>query len=294
MISILIPTYNFDCCKLVNELQRQITAHHITAEVLVMDDASPNVALREANKVIERLPNCRHIQLESNVGIARIRNRLADEAQYRYLLFLDSDVFPVNDNFIKKYLDAARHSDVVCGGLQFRAIPPSPQCSLRYTYGNKVESQSVAQRMQEPYGQFKTLSFIIARDAFMQVRFNEEFTRYGHEDTLFGKELEAKGYSITHIDNPIYHDVPDTNEQFVAKTQRSIENLKQHKEVLTSHVKLLRFYDKLHKWHLTAPIALIYSTCKKALLCNLLSKHPSLFLFNIYKVSYLCHIMRQG
>ena len=39
-------------------------------------------------------------------------------------------------------------------------------------------------------------------------------------------ELGEKGYSINHIDNPIYHDVPDTNEDFLAKTCRSIENLK--------------------------------------------------------------------
>ena len=50
-------------------------------------------------------------------------------------------------------------------------------------------------------------------------------------------KLGEKGYSINHIDNPIYNDVPDTNEDFLAKTRRSIENLKEHQDI---HVRLLR------------------------------------------------------
>ena len=50
-------------------------------------------------------------------------------------------------------------------------------------------------------------------------------------------ELGEKGYSINHIDNPIYNDVPDTDEDFLAKTRRSIENLKEHQDI---HVRLLR------------------------------------------------------
>ena len=125
----------------------------------------------------------------------------------------------------------------------------------------------------------------------MNVRFNEAFTQYGHEDTFFGKELYEKGYSLIHIDNPIYHDVPDTNEAFLSKTRRGIENLKKHKEILLSHVRVLRLCDKLHKYHLDALVSLAFRILRKPLEANLLSKNPSLFLFNVYKVGYLCHIM---
>ena len=184
MLSILIPTYNFDCTALARELQRQITASGITAEVIVMDDASPRHELRMTNTVINELPDCRLVQLPHNVGIARIRNLLADEARYEYLLFLDSDVFPVSDDFITRYINNRDKADVVCGGLMFRATPPSPQCTLRYKYGSKVESQSVDKRMQQPYGEFRTLNFFISRKAFMNTRFNEQFVRYGHEPSL--------------------------------------------------------------------------------------------------------------
>ena len=293
MLSILIPTYNYDCTNLATELQRQISACGIEAEVIVMDDASPNRKMREANKAVNDLPNCRLVPLENNVGIARIRNILADESQYDKLLFLDSDVYPVYENFIETYLEASLNSDVVCGGLMFREEPPSPDCTLRYKYGSQVEASTVEHRMKDPYAEFRTLSFLISREAFMDVRFNEAFTQYGHEDTFFGKELYEKGYSLIHIDNPIYHDVPDTNEAFLSKTRRGIENLKKHKEILLSHVRVLRLCDKLHKCHLDALVSLAFRILRKPLEANLLSKNPSLFLFNVYKVGYLCYIMNR-
>ena len=293
MLSILIPTYNYDCTALANELQQQITANNLTAEVIVMDDASPNKALQQANLAINDLPHCRLVQLSENVGIARIRNLLADEAQYDYLLFLDADVFPASKNFLSQYLMHRDEAHVVCGGLLFRDTPPSPQCTLRYKYGSQVESQSVVKRMQQPYGELRTLNFLIARAAFYATRFNEAFMQYGHEDTFFGKELQQKGFTITHIDNPIYHDVPDTNEQFIDKTRRSIQNMRLHHDLLASHVRLIRLYDKLHAMHLDSLVAWAFGIVEQGLLRNLLSSNPSLFCFNLYKAGYLCRIMQQ-
>lgn len=77
-------------------------------------------------------------------------------------------------------------------------------------------------------------------------------TELQQQITASNIELGEKGYSINHIDNPIYNDVPDTNEDFLAKTRRSIENLKEHQDI---HVRLLRskknrFKNTLHFLHL--------------------------------------------
>ncbi|MBQ8565496.1 MAG: glycosyltransferase family 2 protein [Bacteroidaceae bacterium] len=292
MLSVLIPTYNYDCTALAGELQRQIDAYGIVAEVIVMDDASTDMAVRQRNKAIDALRCCRLVELPENVGIARIRNLLAVAAKYDYMLFLDSDVFPVYDDFLQRYVDECHRADVLCGGLMFRAEPPRPECALRYKYGSRVESQSVEHRMQQPYGEFKTLNFFISRKAFMATRFNEDFVRYGHEDTLFGKELQQNGFSLLHIDNPIYHDVPDTNEAFLAKTRRSIENLCEHRDVLQSHVRLLAFYNRLQRLHLCGVVRFFFNIIERMLLANLTSSNPSLFVFNLYKVGYLCRKMR--
>ena len=48
--------------------------------------------------------------------------------------------------------------------------------------------------------------------------FNPLISGYGHEDTLFGFELEQNGIVIRHIDNPVLNAHLDSNTQFLYKT----------------------------------------------------------------------------
>ena len=292
MLSILIPTYNYDCTALVRELQRQITDNRLVAEVIVMDDASPDEVLRKSNAVIDTLPDCRLVLAAENLGRARTCNRLVRLAKYEYALILDSDVFPKHDDFLLRYIEARNNADAVNGGQIMRENPPAPDCRLRYKYGCEVECHTVEQRMKAPYDEFRTLNILFRREAFMQTGFDEKFVRYGHEDTLLGKDWEAHGFTISHIDNPVYHDVPDTNEVFLAKTHNSLYNLREHRDVLQSHVKLLKLYSRLEQWHLTGIVAWGFGCIERLLLRNLKGRHPSLFVFNLYKTGFLCRIMR--
>ena len=79
MLSILIPTYNYDCMQLVDDLQAQALQAGIEHEIIVADDASPDTIYKVANRAINDNPYCRLIELETNVGRARIRNLLAQE-----------------------------------------------------------------------------------------------------------------------------------------------------------------------------------------------------------------------
>ena len=100
MLSILIPVYNYDCSELVAALDKQAVRLNINYEILVADDASEE-SFRQRNRVINERPNCRYIELSENVGRSRIRNILASEAQYGYLLFMDCDGVVVRDDFLK-------------------------------------------------------------------------------------------------------------------------------------------------------------------------------------------------
>ena len=101
MLSILIPTYNYDCYDLVLELHRQATELNIEFEIIVADDCS-NTELSRL-QLINQLSNSKLIKPQHNLGRAKIRNFLADKSHYNYLLFLDSDSYPADNNFIKKY-----------------------------------------------------------------------------------------------------------------------------------------------------------------------------------------------
>lgn len=158
MLSILIPTYNYDCTHLVKDLQQQAEQIGINYEIIVADDASPITIYRERNREIDTLPHCRFIELPENVGRARIRNRLADEAQYTWLLFMDADAEVISPTFIIKYLHAVTDTTaVICGGLCHADNLPSPEVSLRYAYEKRADKQRAAYyRKKSPYAHFIT------------------------------------------------------------------------------------------------------------------------------------------
>lgn len=278
-LSILIPTHNYSCVALCREMSRQVADAGIDAEIIVVDDASDDVQSLTENRSINDIAYCRLIENPDNIGIARNRNRLAQEAQGEYLLFLDSDVYPVKSTFVKEYVRMKDLGGVLCGGLTYRLDGPAEVCPLRYAYGMKYE---VVQ------SHFISLNFFMSAELFHKVEFDESFSKYGHEDTKFGMEIEKLGYSLNIVNNPVYHDNNDSSELFLKKTRVAIDNLVEHRDVLSSTSRLLQFYDKLKPFHLGKIIGIPYSWFRGAMERNLLGKRPSLFVYNIYKISYLC------
>ena len=131
-----------------------------------------------------------------------------------------------------------------------------------------VEEQSAGQRNKEPYNRFISMNFMICRDAFLKVRFDETF-HLGYEDTLFGMQLEQAGVEILHIDNPVYHLVEENSEQFLMKIRRAVRNLDGHIEQMHSHVKLLRWYACVKRLGMAPLAAFLFRQIEKRLVSNL-------------------------
>jgi glycosyltransferase involved in cell wall biosynthesis len=102
MLSILIPTFNYNAFSLVKEMHHQLTLEALDFEIICIDDASYS-PLNIKNEEINTLSFSSFKSLERNVGRSAIRNLLADTAKYKWLLFLDVDVIPVKPSFIKNY-----------------------------------------------------------------------------------------------------------------------------------------------------------------------------------------------
>ena len=58
MLSILIPTYNYDVEALVTELHAQSTACGVDFEILCYDDGSTNLELIAKNKFYKSIETC--------------------------------------------------------------------------------------------------------------------------------------------------------------------------------------------------------------------------------------------
>lgn len=291
MISILIPTYNVICVNLVERMTLLAAKCGKPYEILLADDASPLENVRVENSKIEQWECCRYIQLHSNVGPAKIRNILGDEAKYDCLLFLDSDTIPVEDNFLELYISCYVSGGVICGGFKY----PSPQdyniCPLRYKYGIKVETASASVRSKEPYTKFIGMNFCIDKRVFEKVRFDESM-HFGYEDAYFGGVLKINGIKIYHIDNPVWHLSQDSSVEYLAKIRKSVENLWTHKEKMYVNIRLLEMWRKLDNLCLTRIIALIFRVTEPVIIRNLIGKYPSVYVFAFYKLGYLCSVIK--
>ena len=288
MLSILIPTYNCLCLKLVEELSRQAASLKTDYEIVVVDDASTDAAIVHENSQIALLPHCRFVRLDSNIGISRMRNRLLQEAKYQWLLCLDADVSPSDSDFLKRYADAIGKANVVCGGLLYREGNGQNINPLRYRYGITCEAQTLDERQASPYQSFKTSNYLINKELAQQIAFDESFVGYGHEDTLFGKMLQQLGEPILHIQNPVYHDDTDTAAEFLAKTRRGIDNLRTHAADLQGYSRLLLTYNNLKRCRIVWLVSLVYKLLRRPIERNLLGNNPSMKLFGFYKLGYLC------
>lgn len=292
MLSILIPIYNYNAFPLVEELYKQCTESKIVFEILCQDDASKS-PLNKTNENINSLPNCSFISLEKNLAHRENRNLLAKKARYEFLLFLDGDSVITNPNYIKNYLNSITDFDIIYGGRLHPKNCPSESQILRWKYGKFIEDKLAIKRKKTP---FKSLLFnntIIKKECFNKVKFDSEIILYGHDDTQLSYQLSLLKPSINHIDNQVEHGDIDINEVYINKTKNSIKSLLLlfgTNKIDSHYVTLLRLYIFLKKTRLYLLGSLFYRIFKTAMAQNLTSKNPSLFIYNIFRVSYMCSL----
>lgn len=297
MLSVLIPIYNHDVNPLVTALDNQLAQMGIPFEIIIADDCSDNSEYRERNANLAQLNNVQYIQNQENMGRAKIRNLLAKKAQYPYLLFIDCDAMVVHQDYIKKYMDAIekmrpQQTFVINGGIAYRNEKPDNQYFLRWYYGKRREEESAQQRNKRPYHHFTPFNVIISKSVFEEIQFDENLTTYGHEDTLFGYQLQQKQIPYLHIDNPLYHDGLDTNEDYLKKIRLSIDNLiyiSESQNINHSFLKenrLLKTYHHCKKMGLAKLVGRHYERNAEKMQQRLCQK-PSMSLIDLYKLSYL-------
>lgn len=297
MLSVLIPTYNYNVVTLVKSLYEQLKQQNISFEIICFDNGSKS-ELNLKNEQINSLDFCAFIPLKNNGGRSKIRNLLAEKAKYKWLLFLDADVLPVSKNFIKNYLDSTKinNQNVVFGGLKYHDNKPSDNKMLRWVYGKGREEISLKIRKLNPSVHFTSANFLIKKNIFQEIKFDESLVEYGHEDTLLAIDLKKKNIPIIQIDNLVYHLGLDQNEQFIAKTKKAIENLlylNNQKRIEGKENKLLKKFNEIKSVRMTQFFSVLFKFFSKKMETNLNSNAPSLFIYDLYKLGYICMISKK-
>lgn len=291
MLSILIPAYNFNVSPLVDELQSQAKKLDELIEIILFDDNSKDYV--EENKQIAEKFNLKYKYLEQNLGRSKIRNLLAKHANYEFLLFLDGDVFPKSESFLKTYISfISSETDVIYGGREHEYTEKDKD-KLRWKYGYYREDQNAKNRSKTPYLSIITNNLCVKKSVFNSIKFEESLNTYGCEDTLFGFKLKEKNANVLHIENPVIHKDIDNNFVFLSKTRDAWKNLilLENKLLIPKDFRpVQRAYSKLKRFGLVGLCAWMFQTFNSILTKNLTGKSPSLFWFDVYRMLYFCYL----
>lgn len=281
-LSILLPTYNDPCFTLVRDLQHQAEEAGVTYEIIVGDDGSTSVEILAENRRINQIPHCRLWERGKNGGRAVIRNDLANEAQYEWLLFLDCDIAVDSVDFINKYLSCDQ-VDVTNGGVKVEGNRMTHRHNLRYLYEKKAETQHTPNKRQAAgFQQFRSTNFLIRRSCILAHPFDERFRHYGYEDVLFGKQLEQNRVEIMHIDNPVCYVHLEDNDQYLCKTEEALRTLHTFRHELQGYSRVIDYAERiptflLRLWHF------LFGRLERRILT---SDKPQLWIYSLYRLGF--------
>ena len=283
MLSILIPVYNYNVLPLVNELVKQCNFSGITFEILCQDDASKSPE-NILNQEVNLFPNCSFFINENNLGRGKNINSLAQKSVYDWLLILDCDTFPTQNNFIQKYIDIIQNStkEIIFGGIIYEDKKPEKEQFLRWIYGQKRETASIL-----------TSNLLIKKDVFLKYPFDESITKYGYEDLCFFSVLKQNSFEISQIENLTFHLNLETSIVFLNKTKTALENLVflyNSDKISKEDSKIIKAFELLKKLNLTSFSACVFKKNQAKIEQNLLSENPSLLLFDLYKLGCFCDL----
>ncbi|CAN5753378.1 glycosyltransferase [soil metagenome] len=293
-LSILIPVYNQEVTPLVQDLHSQCRQAKVPFEIRVYDDGSAE-EIKELNRPLNSLDQVYYVELQKNVGRSAIRNLLASEARYQYLLFLDNDNRIPSPHFIQNYLSLPHLYPIVLGGTVYDEAKPSSAYVLRWRFGREREQKSLAARRRHPYRYFALNNTLCQRELFRQFRLDEGLQGYGYEDVAFGMEVKKAGIPVHHLHNPVVHTGLDRVEEFLEKTRQGVRNLRQlaGRKHLQEDIRLLKAYRLLRTIGMLRPFLLLMEKWEMNILRNLRSPDPSLLYFDLYRLKLLAEMAKE-
>lgn len=280
MLSILIPSYNYNVVPLIKELHKQCLYCDINFEIRVYDDGSKSQHNLE-NTFINSLEHCLFKELPYNIGRSQIRNKLAEDAKFEHLLFLDCDVLPKNEHFITHYLQYLSQP-VVYGGITHEPEPPKKPYKLRWLFTKKREQKSMC-----------SSNFFIQKSIMNANLFDASIDKYGYEDVIFFKHLEDNAIRITPIKNPVIHLGNEKSKVYIHKIETSLRNLSNliHEDkIAAKDSKVYYYYIILSKLYLVSAAKFCFKVTQNLMLKNFDSSYPSLSLFDFYRLGFFCTI----
>lgn len=208
--SIIIPTFNGSAriVHCLDALEPQIAGMSI--EVLVVDDGSKD----DTAAVAGRYPFVRVIQ-QKNAGPAAARNRGAQEAQGKILLFTDDDCVPM-PNWLDAMLASFRDPEIVGA----KGIYRTRQTSIAARFVQIEYEDKYRLMASQPSIDFvDTYSAGFVRERFLEMGgYDQSFPVACAEDIELSYRMSARGWKMVFVPEAIvYHTHPATFSNYLKK-----------------------------------------------------------------------------
>lgn len=224
-LSIIIPVYNWNIGPLLEQLHSQCIdlGPDSGIEIIVVDDGSSQRFDNE--EVASRLALVQYHGLSPNQGRAVARNTLITLAKGDYMLFLDADMLPDSNDFVRTYVALMqRDMPVVVGGLSYLQHKEAEVDAHFYIYkSQKTEAVEARLRQRSPWKYIFTSNILVKSSIVKEIGFDERFQGYGFEDVEWGLRLSKK-YDVLHIDNTCSHMGIVTKKEMFERMRQSIAN----------------------------------------------------------------------
>lgn len=252
-ITICVPTWKDNADALLCSFARLPGAEQCT--LLVFDDGSCDSDLtRQLARHILRFPGpARLICAPKNAGRSHARNRLRALAETDWVLFLDSDMQPDDDDFLNRYLDAIDAEEdpaLIAGGFSLEHVLPTAETHLHAAQSAMSECVPASIRAEEPGRYVFTSNILAHKQVLDQIGFDPGFKGWGWEDVDWGLRVAA-AYPVLHIDNPATHLGLDTDDALLEKYGNSADNfvrlVERHPDVMetTPLYRMAKFFSRL-------------------------------------------------
>lgn len=296
MLSILIPVYGYDVTDLVKNLHKQCLAAGIAYEILIADDATPDLSLVQTNQALQALDYTTFFSTQENRGNMRNREFLCEKAAYDWLLYLDADTIPVSNDFILKYkaFILANQLDAVCGGVAYQSPDQiSHKTNLRRIYGAQKETFKNIDKVG--VGEWKGSNYLIRKSVFSELEIPNLPEKYGYVDVVYGITLHEQGHQVAFVENPVYHLGLETSEKFLDKTDIAIQNalfIYHHYPKYRKHIKLLRWYELTSNKFVSREIGRFFHFTRQFMRKHLTGKNPKTWVYQLYKLGKLHHLQQ--
>lgn len=241
-LSILSPFLRDDPTGLLAAIEVQAARLSVAVEIVALDDGTNDEALAaHVRGAVESLTMpAAFVRLAANEGRSAARNRLAQFARGRHLLYLDADTVPDSPDFLQRYLDMITQDDppLVIGGFSLQQASRAREFALHRKIATQLDCMPVSVRQVAPWRYVYGSNILVRRDVMAATPFNPDYRAWGWEDQEWGMRVADK-WPILHVDNTVSHLGLDRVETLLVKYASSGANF--HR-LLADHPERVKDY----------------------------------------------------